>query len=205
MQGAHEFDDQLVASAAQGEQQALDQLLTIASPQVRVMVAARLSADARQYSAIEDISQVACMDIVRSLPTLRHQTVAAFRAFASTIVSRRVADYLREKQRAGVVASLDSTAGGLSGAEPLWQVLSVSGVSPLSAADRADVFARIMQELGLLKKEQREAITFALCDQLSTAEIGERMGISRPAASMLLIRALTTLRGRLGLTERPEE
>ncbi len=203
MSGAREVSDELVAAAVRGDPQALDSLLTAASPQVRLMVAARLSTDARRYAAVEDISQVACMDIVESLPTLKLCTAAGFRSFASTIVSRRVADHLRRKRRAGGggVASLDSTVAGLSDAGPLWQFLSASGTTPLSAADRADTFARVMKELGRLKKEHREAITFAVCDQLSTAEIAERMSISRPAASMLLIRALNALRKKLGQSD----
>lgn len=200
MFGAHQASDELVAAAVTGEPQALDRLLRAAAPQVRLMVAARLSADARQYAAVEDISQVACMSIIKSLPTLKSCTASGFKAFASTIVSRRVADHLRNKQRVGGggVASLDSTVAGLPDAGPLWQFLSASGTSPLSAADRADAFARVMKELGRLKPEHRDVITLALCDQLSTTEIAEQMDISRPAVSMLLIRALNAIRKKLG-------
>ena len=200
MLGAHEINDELVAAAASGETEALDDLMTAMSPQVRLMVAARLSADAGRYAAVDDISQAACLDIVESLPTLRLRTAAGFRSFASTIVSRRVADHLRTKKRIGAdrVVSLDSTVAGISDAGPLWRFLSASGTTPTGAADRADVFARVMRELGSLKQEHRDAITFALCDQLTTAEIAERLGVSRPAASMLLIRALNALRRKLG-------
>ena len=95
MFGAREITDELVAAAVRGETQALDNLMTTASPQVRLMVAARLSANAGRYAAAEDISQVACMDIVESLPALKLRTAAGFRSFASTIVSRRVADRVR--------------------------------------------------------------------------------------------------------------
>ena len=200
MFGAHQVSDELVAAAVIGEPQALDRLLAAAAPRVLLMVAARLSTDVKQYAAVEDISQVACMNIIECLPTLKLCTASGFKAFASTIVSRRVADHLRKKQRVGVggVASLDSTVAGLSDAGPLWQFLSASGTSPLSAADRADAFTCVMKELGRLKPEHRDVITFALCDQLSTAEIAGQMGISRPAASMLLIRALNALRKKLG-------
>lgn len=54
-----------------------------------------------------------------------------------------------------------------------------------------------MLELGNLKPEHREAITLAFFDQMTTREIAERMGMSRPAASMLLLRAVTALRHRM--------
>ena len=51
-----------------------------------------------------------------------------------------------------------------------------------------------MIELGGLKSEYREAITLAFFDQMTTHDIGERMELSRPAASMLLLRAVNALR-----------
>ncbi len=51
-----------------------------------------------------------------------------------------------------------------------------------------------MIELGGLKAEYREAITLAFFDQMTTRDIAQRMELSRPAASMLLLRAVKALR-----------
>ena len=51
-----------------------------------------------------------------------------------------------------------------------------------------------MIELGGLKSAYREAITLAFFDQMTTRDIAERMELSRPAASMLLLRAGNALR-----------
>ena len=165
------------------------------------MVAARLGARVREYSQTEDIAQTVCMGLMASLSSLENRTVAGFKSFLSTIVSRRVADHLRRPGTQHVgderVASLESTAAGSSGPGPLWQFLSATGTSPASAAERTDQFARVLSELEELKPAYRDAITYAFFDHLSTAEIGSRLGISRPAASMLLIRALQALRRRL--------
>jgi RNA polymerase sigma factor (sigma-70 family) len=83
---------------------------------------------------------------------------------------------------------------GTASAGPLWQVLSQSGISPLSAADQNHRLNEVMAGLGQLKAEHREVITLAFFDQLPTREIGERMSITPAAASMLLIRAVKTLR-----------
>jgi RNA polymerase sigma factor (sigma-70 family) len=90
--------------------------------------------------------------------------------------------------------SLDSTVGVFSNAGPLWQFLSVSGTSPHSAVERAELAAQLIAELGRLKPQHREVITLAFFDQLPVSEIAAQMGVSRPAASMLLIRAVQTLR-----------
>jgi DNA-directed RNA polymerase specialized sigma24 family protein len=97
------------------------------------------------------------------------------------------------------MVSLDSTLAEYSSAGPLWQFLSLSGPSPASAAARAEQCSLVFTELGRLKPEHREVITYAFFDQLATAEIADRLNISRPAASMLLIRALESLRRRLGV------
>jgi len=165
------------------------------------MVAARLSSSPQCLHAMEDIAQSVLMGVNDRLPELKNRTVSGLKAFTSTIVSRRVADYLRGRPADGAarrpVASLDSTVAGLSGAGPMWQFLSADGTSPLTAADRAEQLNRVLAELGRLKPEHRDVITYAFFDQLTTAEIAERMGISRPATSMLLIRAVNTLRRRL--------
>lgn len=76
-------------------------------------------------------------------------------------------------------------------------MLSASGTSPLSAADRFDCLQNVLGELGQLNERHREIITLAFFDQLATGEIADRLGISRPAASMLLIRAIKALRRRV--------
>ena len=207
MTGLVALTDELICAAAAGEVRARDGLTAALVLQVRMMVAARLSAQNGQMEDVEDISQAVLVGLVGSLAGLTHRTVGGLKAFLSTIVSRRVADHLRARssERAGPRASLDSTVAQLSSAGPLWQFLSLSGTSPLSAADRAEQCSRVLAELGNLKVEHREVITYAFFDQLATAEIAERMEISRPAASMLLIRALNNLRRRLGAVAGPSE
>ena len=134
----------------------------------------------------------------RSCPAV---TGAGLRAFTSRIVAHKVSDYLKGKgaaPRGGrVVRSLDTTIGSTSQVGPLWQFLSVSMASPATAAERAELAARVVEELGSLKQEQREVLILAYFDGLSTAEIGQRLGLSRNAASMLLLRATRALRRRM--------
>ena len=199
--------DGLVAGAAEGETRARNELLTALTPQSRLMVAARLSAHPDRAAVVEDLAQCVLMDLAAGIAKLEIRTVAGLMAFVSTIASRRVADLLRGRGlqgiRRGPAVSLDSTVAAFAQSGPLWQFLSAPGTSPLSAVDRAEQVARILTEMGQMKEEHRDVITYAFFDQLSTLEIAARMSISRRAASMLLLRALNALRRRLGEAATP--
>ncbi|HPM23384.1 MAG TPA: sigma-70 family RNA polymerase sigma factor, partial [Phycisphaerae bacterium] len=136
--------------------------------------------------------------VLAGLPRLEVRTLAGLRAFVSGVVTRKVADFIRGRGNGHrperKVRSLDSTIADLSHAGPVWEFLSASGASPHSAVDQAERIARLMSELARLKDSYRQVITLAFFDQLPLSEIAEQMGLSRPAASMLLIRAVQALR-----------
>jgi RNA polymerase sigma factor (sigma-70 family) len=195
------LSDAEVVAAVEGGRAATDHVAREMAERVRLMAFARLKPSGRDLAALEDITQESLHALIAGLPTLKLPTVAGLRSFASTIVSRRVADHLRDPVGAGRArkppASLDSTVVGLSSAGPLWQFLSGSAVSPLSAAAREGDLERVMQELGRLREEYRAVITMAFFDQLSTAQIAEQTGSTRQAAAMMLLRAVRALRGRV--------
>lgn len=201
MSGVVDITDEQVASSVGGSEQDTDYVLRTIEPQVRLMVVARLSATSAQYHAVEEITHLAMVGLGNGISRLEKQTVAGLKAFASGIVSRKVSDFLKRRGGGDLVGpparSLDSTVTAISGASPLWQFLSADGTSPSSIVDRTDRFAQLLEELGKLKPEYREIITLAFFDQLATREIAERLDISRPAASMQLIRAVKTLRRNL--------
>jgi RNA polymerase sigma factor (sigma-70 family) len=210
MFGAEAITEQSIQAAADGSAEALADVLEALQPQIRLMVAARLSATPSQLNDVEDIVQEVVMALTAALARLENRTVDGLRAYVSAIVSNKVATFLRGAVKNGGgdrgARSLDTTIGSLSNAGPLWQFLSASGTSPLSAADRADKAARLIAELGRLKEDHREVITLAFFDQLSLSEIGARLNLSRQAASMLLLRAVRILRKNMpGLAEPTSE
>ena len=198
MFGASELTDDLVAAAVNGKQADTTRMLELVSPQVELMVTARLSPTPGQLHDVQEISQLAMVALNRGLPRLRIRTVRGLRAFMSGIVARKVADHLKGRGEGDLTGprpgSLDTTVRRMSGTGPLWQLLSASGRSPASEAARGELFERVMIELGQLKPEYREAITLAFFDQMTTRDIADRMALSRPAASMLLLRAVNALR-----------
>ena len=197
MLGAAELTDDVVRAAAEGSRDDLGHLLSTLQPQVRLMVVARLSPTAAHLHVVDDIAQQVMIALATGVCRLKHRTVAGLKPYLSGIVAHKVSDFLRghgEGKLAMGAGSLDSTVGALSNAAPLWQFLSVSGTSPHSAAERAELAARLISELGRLKPRHREVITLAFFDQLPVSEIAAQMDLSRPAVSMLLIRAVQILR-----------
>ena len=198
MFGASELTDDLIAAAVNGKQADTTRMLELVSPQVQLMVTARLSPTPGRLHDVQEISQLAMVALNRGLPRLRIRTVRGLRAFMSGIVARKVADHLKGRGEGDLTGprpgSLDATVRRMSGTGPLWQLLSASGRSSASEAARGELFERVMIELGQLKPEYREAITLAFFDQMTTRDIADRMAMSRPAASMLLLRAVDALR-----------
>jgi RNA polymerase sigma factor (sigma-70 family) len=203
MFGTAELTDEVVRVAADGSRPATDQVLEALGPQVWLMVAARLSPTPAQIHAVDDVAQQVMLVLAKRISRLEQRTVAGLRAFVAGVVRREVAALYRRRGRdAGAgrrVRSLDSTLGSGTGAAPLWQFLSGSATSPRSAADRAELTARLISELGRLKDDYRQIITLAFCDQLPMRDIAKEMSLSRPAASMLLIRAVRALRRKMGV------
>ena len=197
MPALSELDDRIVAEAVGGSKEGLSQLSEALLPHVRGMITARLAPKLSQLHAVDEILQQVMMGLTSGIRRLEIQTLAGLKGFVSGIVRHQVSLFLAG--RSGDLpgprgASLDSTVAGCSQMGPLWQFISADGTSPLSAVARADQYARLIQELGRIKPEHREVITLAFFDQLPTGEVAKILGISRPAASMLLIRAVKSLR-----------
>jgi RNA polymerase sigma-70 factor (ECF subfamily) len=196
--GSAGLTDEAVQAAVGGSRADLEHVLSAVEPQVPLMVAARLSPTGSRWDAIDDVTQEVLLALTTALPRLENPTVNGLRALLSGIVARRVARLL-ERGICGsglqpVARSLDSTATSLSSAGALWDLLAGSDTSPRSAAERAELIERLIAALGGLKREYREIITLAFFDQLPMAQIAGRLDSSRAGASMLLVRAVATLR-----------
>ncbi len=206
MYGTADINDDIVRLAADGSQAELGRIAVALQPQLRLMVAARLSPSPSQFHAAEDLEQQVMLALMTGITRLQRRTVDGLKAYVSGIVLRTVAAFLRRPGKARAAAndarSLDSVVAGLTHATPLWQVLSGSITSPRTAVDRAEQVTLLMTEMGKLKPEHRTVITLAFCDQLPTREIAEQTGLSQRAASMLLLRAVRSLRQNVHISSR---
>lgn len=209
MIGVAEITDDLAVAAAEGAPGAVAQLLEALRPQVRRMVMVRLRPTAAQSRALDDLADQALLALAAGLGRLERCTVAGVKAFLSGIVTHKVADFItadgKAKHGEPAIRSLDSAVTGSSGGELLCDFLSASATSPLSAVDRAEQISRLMSGFARLKDTHQQVITLAFFDQLPVAEIGQQMGLTPAAASMLLIRAVRTLRQNMARPDSPSE
>lgn len=198
MCGAEGLSDETVRGAVSGVMADRERVAEALLSQVRLMVAARLSPNPGRFDVLDDIAQIVMVAVAESLPRLENRTVGGLRALVSVIVQRRVADFLRGRNHGSPnqrpMVSLETTITDASQVGPLWQFLSAGGLSPSSAAGQSDQISVVLTALGQLKSEYREVIALALIDQLATSEIARQLGVSRRAASMLLLRAIRSLR-----------
>lgn len=196
--GAEGLSDELIRAAASGSIPDREHVFAVLAPQVRAMVSVRLAATRLQADIVDEISQQVLMALTESFVRLQEAGVDGLRAYVSGIVTHKVADYLRGKRTINEQArSLAATIDGRSSVVMLCDLLSASGLSPRSAVARAELAARVCEVLDTLKTEYRDIIVMVFFDQLTISQIAERSGSSRPAASMLLMRAIRKLRNEL--------
>lgn len=72
------------------------------------------------------------------------------------------------------------------------------GDDPAVATERAAAIDDVRRLLDVLSDREREAISLRFAAELSSADIGEALGVSPTAARMLVHRAVTKLRGVIG-------
>lgn len=190
------FDDDAVRAARDGDEKQRSFVVACLAESVRAMVVVRLAPTGMRAQDVDDLVQDSLTAISEGLTTLREPTVATLRSFSSTIVARQVATYLSKDPRRmnRQPMSLDVATGEGSSADVLRNLLSASGISPGAIASRREQTHRLLVHLAALKESHRDVITYSVIDQLSMIEVAEKMGLNRPAASMLLFRAMKTLR-----------
>lgn len=188
--------DEVVHSASQGSAVDRERILKAITPEVFAMIAVRFAPTPAQFHAVEELAQETLMALSNGLANLRTATVAGLRSYASGIVTRRVATFLKEdhSKRSARLVSLDSSTQHAAIAGPLRELLTASGLTPRSALVHGEEISRVIEALAQLKSSYREVITLSFFDQLSMDEAADRMNLSRSAASMLLMRAMKKLR-----------
>ncbi len=194
--GSEDITNQMVLAATRDSASDRERILAAMTSKVRAMVTVRLSPTPAQFHAAEDLAQQSLMALSEALARLHLPTVEALRSMASVIVARKVADFLRQANPGTrpPAASLDTSVHAGSVWGPLRELLPAGSRSPRSKADRAEAIRQVMAELGGLEPTYRQVITLAFFDQLAVTEIAEQMGRSRPATSMLLLRAIKAIR-----------
>lgn len=158
---------------------------------VRALCSQRLGAGDRLRASMdsEDLSQDVLLDLIDASGEFRGQTWKEFFAFVDALVGRRKVQHAR---RLGA-----AKRGGFAAPEALpTEGGAAPAGTPSHVAAQEEERERAKQLLDLLPDEERLPIQWRLLEELSYAEIGERLGISEEAARQRVSRGLKRLKDR---------
>ena len=170
------LESYLVAQAKAGDRAAADRLIRLRGPRLYAH-AARLLGDAE---AAQDMVQEAWVEILRGLPALRE--AAAFPAWATRIVTRRVAREIGGRQRRREIAREVTTL-----AEP-----ATASDGP-AQADAAAVRAAIAG----LPPAQRATVALFYLDGMTVAEVALATDVPAGTVKTRLMHAREKLRAAM--------
>jgi RNA polymerase sigma-70 factor (ECF subfamily) len=171
---------------------------------LRLLVRLQLSQRLKSKLDASDIVQQALLNAHESRPQFRGQTEAEWLAWLRTILANTLAaagrrfgtqarDLTRERS---LEAELDLSSSRLEG------LLAADQSSPSERAGRAEDLVRLAQAIACLPPDQQEVVQLHHLKGWTVAQVGEKMGRSRPAVVGLLFRGLKRLRQIL---QEPEE
>ena len=197
----------LLERAKAGDRNAFDGLVAPHRDRLEGLVRLRLGKRLRQRIDAEDVVQETLLKAYRSIGSFQWQSEASFFRWLSTIVENVLHDLERRhlmSQKAGAGREIrlgqpvdpgGSTDAGLEG------LLQASGVSPSRALRRDERFARLERALDELSPEHREVLLLTRVQAVPVEEVARRLGKSRGAVSMLILRALRELKAAFGHTD----
>lgn len=177
--------EQTVASASQGDRDAVAALLERFLPELRAFARLHMGPLA-QLESSSDVVQSVCRRALEGLDGFEYRGEAAFRKWLLVACTNR----LRDKQRYWLRDKRDARAVEGSVGDQVAEFRSPSG-----EVMRREELDRLQQALDRMPEEYRQVVTLSRLGGLSHAEIAAELGKSEGATRMLLHRALA----RLGL------
>ncbi len=180
----------LMERAQRGEEQAFSLLFEKYRRRLAVLIHYRLGATLQRRIELEDLMQEVFLRAFRDLQRFEYRGSGSFLNWLSEIAGHAASDAARfydRKKRAGREVPFRS-ASNPDGPEPR------DSFTPSRRFEQREKLDRLLRLLDQLPPNYRSVILLARVEELSTAEVANRLQISRSAASLLLHRALKRLR-----------
>ena len=181
-------EQQLVARAKQGDQDAFSQLVEANQNKVYTL-ALRMTGSPEDGA---DLAQEAFLRAWRSLPSFQGES--SFSTWLYRLTSNLCIDFLRREKRrkaSASVTSLDDEDGTYSMEIPDHRF------NPESEAERRELRAALEQALCKLSDEHRQALVLRELEGLSYAEIAARLSLESGTVKSRIARARLALRNIL--------
>ena len=181
---------EVVERARQGDQAAFSWLFHRYHPRLAVFLHFHMAEPLRRKYELDDVMQELFLRAFRDLPDFVYRGPGAFSRWLFQIARHTVQDMARFQDRQKRQAA-DET--------PFRSPSNPAGVEPLELKTPSRILfqkekiARLMAGLESLPANDRELVLLAKLEGLSLREISERTGLSKPAASLRLHRALQRL------------
>lgn len=177
----------LLEKAKEGSADALNALFDRCGGKLLALIRLRMGRGLRSHLESQDILQAALLKAFERIDQFERSDVGSLMAWLARIAENEIRDqaayHQRQRRDPARVANLEGQVDKLAD-----RVRSmVSGII------FNETMARIEQALHTLDDPHREVIMLRMFEELSFAEIGDRVGKSPDACRMLLARALTAL------------
>ncbi len=181
----------LIEKVKQGDTHAFSLLFDKYRRRLAVLIHYKLSPEKRHLIEVDEVMQETLMAAFRDLPRFDYREPGSLLHWLSRIADHVIVDMARrqgrQKRHAGEMLRFRSETNP-GGPEPL----DTQTPSRLLAEKQA--VEELLAKLDVLPEDYRHAILLTKVEGLSTAEMAERLGKTRAAASLLLHRAIQRLR-----------
>ena len=196
MSVGNEKTQHLVALAKEGDQTALNQLCCVYGERVRRIIRFRLDRKLRSKLDSVDVVQDVLLLAMEGLNNFTYRSEGDFLRWLSRIAENKIRDIFDEfhtekrdiRKEIPFKEQRRSTGGTMGAALGPMRV-----PTPSVIMCKKESLDRLEKALDELKPEYREVIVLKRIEGLSYDEIGERLGKSAKAVSMLMYRAMTAL------------
>jgi len=180
----------LLEQARAGNQEALSRAFGMYRRRLAVLVHFKLNPRARRFSEVEDVVQETLLRAFRDFDRFSYESPGSFLRWLSAIADHVIIDRIRYQGRArrdGEQVPFRSASNPM-GPEP------VDSQTPSRLLAQHEAVERLLEQLSALPDDYRQIILMAKMEDLTTAEIAERLGKTREAVALLLHRAVKRFR-----------
>jgi len=182
---------ELLQRAREGDQAALGELLNAQNRLLQQMAQQEVNGRLQARLSAADIVQQTCLSAIRNFNDFQGDNEPQFAAWLKEVHERNVRDVVRRH----VTAKKRAISAQQATDEKTLQADSLHTPSRKAMLDEST--AQLLRALDSLPEMQAEAVRLRHLEQLSLAEIAERMNRSDVAVASLLKRGLAALRERL--------
>lgn len=189
----------LLERAAEGDADAVDELLSHYRKRIKRMVRLRLSRRLHGRVDDSDIVQDACLEAAKRLGDYLRNRPLPFFLWLRQLTGEKIIDAHRRHlgaQMRDAALEISLHRGALSAASSTWLAAQLLGrvTSPSVAAAKAETRIRVHEVLNGMDLLDREILALRHFEQLKNIEVAQTLEISESCASSRYLRALKRLR-----------